>query len=313
MGAHGWPPARLGSSGPAIYWAFTATVGRGFLAGALKGQRQEGSGPVGSVCCGGGDGQACGEPGCRVGPRPTLFPRSECHSSRKARREARAGFQWKTFPLWRGEAPAPGGNQDRAGPSLLPGTQPGCTCYPGCPQRAGPKGPGGPCCHPGHLHPHPCPGGPGLQNCHPPCPDSRWAPACFPSNQKGVGGDGRRVAQPRPAEGTDGGPDLRPHSSSHGVDVQRGWTLWWRGGGATHAHPTRYGGHHWGGLESGSPPSTRGPDQRGRPPARAHRASWNLNLARLAQPVLPGAPLPSPATAPRELGAQGPRAVRAVG
>lgn len=35
------------------------------------------------------------------------------------------------------------------------------------------------------------------------------------------------------------------------------------GGGATHAHPTRYRGHHGEGLEPGSPPSTRGPDQRG--------------------------------------------------
>lgn len=81
-------PGRI-HSGPAIYCAFIAIMGRGFLPGGLKGPEAGRQLAQWEVCeCGGGDRQACGEPSSRVGPRPTLFPRSECHSSRKARSEA---------------------------------------------------------------------------------------------------------------------------------------------------------------------------------------------------------------------------------
>lgn len=99
------------------------------------------------------------------------------------------------------EVPATTGNQGRLkGLRSPPATKEhGRTCYPGCPQKESLRDLAGPVCHlkppapPPHLHPS-MPQGP--EECatsplktH---PGSRWAPrkACFPSNQKGVGGDG---------------------------------------------------------------------------------------------------------------------------
>lgn len=181
--------ARRIHSGPAIYCAFIAIMGRGFLPGGLKGPEAGRQPAQWEVCeCGGGDRQACGEPSSRVGPRPTLFPRSSA-----GKPEVRPSSKWKLrpSPAWRGEAPAAGGNQDKPGRTEL-----SCTCYPGCRPKASLRGPGKTLLPP--VATCKCSSeGPWLAQ-GPAEPATSllrlyWlkvGPAYFPSNQKGVGGEG---------------------------------------------------------------------------------------------------------------------------
>lgn len=139
-------------------------MGRGFLPWALKGQRQEGSRPSGKcVSVGVGTGRPVGSPATGWGTGP---PRSHALSatypgSPEGRPRPLPSGRQNPPQGRRDEVPATRDNQERLkGPRSPPATkEPGCTCYPGCPQKESLRVLAGPECH---LKPSAPPPGPSM-------------------------------------------------------------------------------------------------------------------------------------------------------